>query len=172
MSVAELAKELKLTPQAIYHHVKKLQEGGMVEVTREERSGHLIESYYRAAAEDFLISTGKLRSETVNDRKLAEDMILSALQALNKIGINLDLNKDKISQLVEIRAGLTQECCLEDENFTRETDALWNMDDVNLLAKQIATEFLGTITMSSEEFAKQQASRKKLRDLLLSLKKK
>ena len=172
MSVAELSGELKLTPQALYHHIKKLQEGGMVEVTREERCGHLIESYYRATAEDFLITTGKLRSETVHDKKLAEDMITSALQALNKVGAKLALDKDKISQLVEIRAGLTDECCKDDEEFVRAYDAIWNMDDVNILAKQIAAEFLGTLTMSDGEFTKQQGNRKKLRDLLLSLQKK
>jgi DNA-binding transcriptional ArsR family regulator len=172
MSVCELSEELKLTPQALYHHIKKLQEGGMVEVTREERCGHLIESYYRATAEDFLISTGKLRSETVHDKKLAEEMITSALQAINKVGMKLDLDKSKISQLVEIRAGITDECCKDDEEFVKAYDAIWNMDDVNILAKQIASEFLGAVTMSNEEFTKQQGSRKKLRDLLLSLQKK
>jgi hypothetical protein len=51
-------------------------------------------------------------------------------------------------------------------------DAIWNADDVNILAKQIAAEFLGDLTMSNEEFTKQQGNRKKLRDLLLSLQKK
>jgi DNA-binding transcriptional ArsR family regulator len=172
MSVTELSEELKLTPQALYHHIKKLHEGGMVEVTREERSGHLIESYYRATAEDFLITTGKLQAKTVHDKELAEEMITSALQALNKVGMKLGLDKDKISQIVEIRAGLTDECCKDDEEFVRAYDEIWNMDDVNILAKQIAAEFLGTLTMSNEELTKQQGSRKKLRDLLLSLQKK
>jgi DNA-binding transcriptional ArsR family regulator len=172
MSVCELSEELKLTPQALYHHIKKLQEGGMVEVTREERCGHLIESYYRATAEDFLITTGKLQAKTVHDKKLTEEMITSALQALNKVGMKLALDKDKISQLVEMQAGLTHECCKDDEEFVKAYDAIWNMDDVNILAKQIAAEFLGTLTMSNEEFTEQQGSRKKLRDLLLSLKKK
>ena len=171
MSVCELSEELKLTPQALYHHIKKLQEGGMVEVSREERCRHLIESYYRATAEDFLISTGKLRSETVHDKKLAEEMITSALQAINKVGVKLDMDKNKIAQLVEIRAGLTDECCKDDEEFVKAYDAIWNMDDVNILAKQIASEFLGNLTMSNDEFTKQQGNRKKLRDLLLSLRK-
>jgi DNA-binding transcriptional ArsR family regulator len=172
MSVCELSEELKLTPQALYHHIKKLHEGGMVEVTREERRGHLIESFYRATAEDFLISTGKLQSKTVHDKKLAEEMITSALQALNKVGAKLSLDKDKISQLVEIRAGITDECCKDEGEFVRAYDAIWNMDDVNVLAKLIAAEFLGDLTMSNEEFTKQQGSRKRLRDLLLSLQKK
>ena len=172
MSVAELSDELKLTPQALYHHIKKLQEGGMVEVTREERSGHIIESYYRAVAEDFLISTGKLRSETIHDRKLTEEMITSALQTLNKVGLKLELDKSKIAQLVEIRAGLTSECCKDDEKFTHAQDEIWSLDDVNILAKELANEFLGIISMSNEEFTKHQGNRKKLRDLLLSLQKK
>jgi DNA-binding transcriptional ArsR family regulator len=59
MSVSQLAAELNLTPQAVYHHVKKLVKGGLVEVSREERCGHLIESYYRATAEMFSFSLGK-----------------------------------------------------------------------------------------------------------------
>ena len=51
-------------------------------------------------------------------------------------------------------------------------DEIWNLDNENILAKQIATEFLSTLFMSDYEFTKQQETRKKLRDLLLSLVKK
>ncbi len=53
MTVSKIADELNVTPQAVYHHIKKLVETELVEVTREVRVDHLIESYYRATAEVF-----------------------------------------------------------------------------------------------------------------------
>jgi DNA-binding transcriptional ArsR family regulator len=156
MTVGQLAAELGITPQALYHHIKKLLDGKMVEIVREERVGHLIESYYRATAEDFLLMTGKLRSQTFRDRKLAKDQMISCLSALRKLDFDLEFDENKISQLVDLRAGLT----------------IWNMDNLDLLTQQIASDLAGTLLMSDREFAGQQETRKKLRDLLLSLIKK
>src|SRR2546425_4507968 len=50
MTVSQIAAELNLTPQAIYHHIRKLKEAGIVEIAREERVDHFIETYYRASA--------------------------------------------------------------------------------------------------------------------------
>jgi DNA-binding transcriptional ArsR family regulator len=172
MTVSQLASELDLTPQALYHHIKKLLEGEMVEVAREERIGHLIESYYRATAEDFLLVTGKLSAQTFRDRKLAEEQVTVVLNALKKLGFNLDFDENKISQLVDLRAELTTECCENDDKCIRVQDEIWNMDDLNLLTKQIACELAATLLMSDEGFVRQQENRKKLRDLLLSLVKK
>src|SRR5207253_1996382 len=41
MTVSQIAGELNLTPQAIYHHIRKLRDAGMVEVAREQRVDHL-----------------------------------------------------------------------------------------------------------------------------------
>lgn len=169
MTVSQLASELDLTPQALYHHIKKLLEGGMVEVAREERIGHLIESYYRAAAEDFLLSSGKLSAQTLRDKKLALEQVTVVLNALKKLGFNLDFDKDKISRLVDLRAELTTECTKNDEKCIRVEEEIWNMDDLNFLTKQIACDFSTTLLMSDEGFVRQQETRKKLRDLLLSL---
>jgi DNA-binding transcriptional ArsR family regulator len=172
MTVSQLASELDLTPQALYHHIKKLLEGEMVEVAREERIGHLIESYYRATAEDFLLITGKLSAQTFRDRKLAEEQVTVVLNALTKLGFNLEFDENTISQLVDLRAELTTECCENDDKSIRVQDEIWNMDDLNILTKQIACELAATLLMSDEGFVRQQETRKKLRDLLLSLVKK
>lgn len=171
MTVGQLAAELGLTPQALYHHIKKLLEGKMVEVAREERIGHLIESYYRATAEDFLLMCGKLKVQTLRDRKLAEQQVISCLNALKRLDFDLEFDENKISQLVDLRAGLS-ECCKDDERLTRVLDGIWNMDDLDLLTQQIASDLAGTLLMSDRDFANQQETRKKLRDLLLSLIKK
>ena len=59
MTVSQIAAELNLTPQAIYHHIRKMRDTGLVEVAREERVDHFIETYYRATAEIFNFSHGE-----------------------------------------------------------------------------------------------------------------
>ena len=70
MTVSQIAHELNITPQTIYHHIKRLVEGNLVEVTREVRVDHLIESYYRATAEVFHFTIGKTSrgKEVLHDR--------------------------------------------------------------------------------------------------------
>jgi len=50
MTVSQIAAELGMTPQAIYHHIRKFRDADLVEVAREERIDHFIETYYQAAA--------------------------------------------------------------------------------------------------------------------------
>jgi len=171
MNVSQLAAELGITSQAIYHHIRKLLKGKMVEVAREERIGHLIESYYRATAEDFLLSHGKMSAQNLRDRKLAEEQVTTVLKALKKLGLNLEFDENKISQLVDLRQDLEIGCCESPKKLELE-DEIWNLDNLDLFTKVIASDFAGTLLMSDDEFAKKQETRKKLRELLLSLAKK
>jgi DNA-binding transcriptional ArsR family regulator len=172
MTVSQLAKELNLTPQALYHHINKLLKGEMVEVVREERIGHLIESYYRATAENFLLTHGKISSQTFRDRKLAEEQVTTVLNALKRLGFKLEFDEKKISQWIDLRAGLNRSCEAAGKKKFEIEDEIWNLDDLNFLTKMMATDFVGKLLMSDDEFARQQETRKKLRDLLLSLAKK
>ena len=90
LTVGQISAELDMTPQAIYHHIKKLEKAGLVEVTREERCGHLIESYYRATAETFLCSIGSLYK-----KKVKIDM-LTVLDGLSKLGFKME-SSDEIA---------------------------------------------------------------------------
>ena len=167
MNVTQLAEELGVTSQAVYHHIRKLLKGNMVEVAKEKRTGHLIESYYRATAEDFILSHGKVDSQTLHDKKLAEEETMTVLSALKKLGFNLEFDEKKISQLVDLKVTI-DECCPTAKTPEIE-DKIWNMDELNLLMKVMASDFVSTLLMSEEEFAKQQTDRKKLRSFLLSL---
>ncbi|UCC28564.1 MAG: hypothetical protein JSW29_03760, partial [Candidatus Bathyarchaeota archaeon] len=60
----------------------------------------------------------------------------------------------------------------DDERYTRVIDGIWNMDNLDLLTQQIASDLAGKLLMSDEEFDSQQATAKKLRNLLLSFIKK
>jgi len=165
MNASQIAEELGVTSQAIYHHIKKLLKGKMIEVVREERVGHLIESYYRATAEDFLLSHGKVSKQALHDRERTQEQITKVLTGLNKLGLNLEFDENKISQLADLRAGVDDPCTA----CEKYEDDIWNMEDLDLQMRIMAAEFAGTILMSEKEFRKQQENRKKLRELLLSL---
>ena len=167
MTANQIAEELSVTSQAIYHHIKKLLKGKMIEVTKEERVGHLIESYYRATAEDFLLSTGKTRAKTLHNRKLVEEQVTAVLNAFRKLGLKLEPNEKQTSQLVDLWVGM-QECCPGPKKLELE-DEIWNMDELGLLEKTMAAEIMGILVMSDHEFTVNQENRQKFRDVLLSL---
>jgi len=164
MTVAQIAAELNLSPQAVYHHMKKLLKGQMIEVTREERVGHLIESYYRATAESFSVSVGK----AAGSRKLAKEQVENILNALKNLGFNIEFDEKKISQLTALWGDLN-ECCANSGKFE---DAIAELDDVDFLTKQVVQEYAEILSMSDEEFTRQLKNKKKFRDLLQSLIKK
>src|SRR5437667_12355256 len=83
MTVSQIAAELNLTPQAIYHHIRKLRDSDLVEVAREERVDHFIETYYRATAEMFNLSHGEGMPQAYAEEKTKE-----TLMALSRIGLS------------------------------------------------------------------------------------
>jgi len=163
MTVSQMAADLNITPQAVYHHIKKLQKGDLVEVAREERIDHIIESYYRSTAETFYCSIGK----TLLSRKFAEEQLTTILNALKRLGFNLEFDENKVSQLIDLHREL-QECC----GSGKFEDSIADLNDVDFLTKQTVQEYAETLSMSNKEFAKQQELKKKFRDLLISLIKK
>jgi DNA-binding transcriptional ArsR family regulator len=163
MTVSQMAAELNITPQAVYHHIKKLQKADMVEVAREERIDHIIESYYRATAETFFCSFG----ETPRTKELAVEQMKTVLNALKKLGFNVRFNNNDLSKLTEIQREhkALKECCGSE---TLE-DAIADLDDVDFLTKQVVKEYAETLSMPNDKFLKQQRLRKEFRDLLMSL---
>lgn len=165
MTVSQIAEELGVTSQAIYHHMKKLLRGKMVEITREERVGHLIESYYRATAEDFLLSHGKIKPTSLRDRKNLEEQVTTVLNTLNGLGLDLEFDREKILQIVDIQVALSA-CSKCDPKIE---DRIWNKEELDVRARLLATEFAGILSMSDELFAQRQETARKQRELLLSL---
>ena len=162
MTVSQIAADLNITPQAVYHHIKKLQKGEMIEVAREERLGHLIESYYRATAEVFSCRVGNHGTKESGMMQMK-----TVLNALQKIGFDLEFDESKVSELVEVQRSL-KECC-ESDKFD---DAIAELDDVDFAATQKVHECAELLSMSEKEFVKRQEVKRKFRDLLVSLIKK
>ena len=161
MTVSQIASTLGVTPQAIYHHMKKLQNADLVIVEREERVGHLIESYYRATAEAFLCSVGV----TPSGREFFEKQTKTTLDALVKIGLKLEYDEDDIQALIEKQDELLK-CCNEKDFEENLKDTLGDLDN-NTLA--LVKDFGKLIVMTDEEFEKHQQLNREFRDALKSL---
>ncbi len=163
MTVSQIASNLGLTPQAIYHHIKKLQKADLVAVAREERVGHLIESYYRATAEAFLCSVGV----TPSGREFFEKQTKTTLDALVRVGFKLEYDEDDIQHLIEKQDELLK-CCGEKDYEENLKDTLDDIDN-NTLA--LVKDFGTLIASTDEEFEKKQQLQREFRDALKSLEK-
>jgi DNA-binding transcriptional ArsR family regulator len=160
MTVSQIAAELNLTPQTVYHHIKKLVGAEMVEVTREVRVDHLIESYYQATAEVFHVTVGN----TSHSKEALTENLETSLNALKKVGFNINYTKQDVNQLAELMMQLN-DCC----NAKQYEDVISKLDDVDHFAKQDVQEFAGLLSMSEEELKKQDKIKKKFRELLRAL---
>ncbi len=163
MTVSQIADQLDLTPQTVYHHIKRLVEAEMVEVTREVRVDHLIESYYMATAEVFHLTVGK----TSGGKETLSEFLTASLEALKKLGFNLAYTDKDVAQLVE----LTMErdaCC----NAKEYEEAIAKLGDLDLLTKEDVQEYAATLSMSDKELEEQDEIDVKFRELLRSLVKK
>jgi DNA-binding transcriptional ArsR family regulator len=167
MTVSQIAKELGITPQAIYHHIKKLLNGGIVEVVREERLGHLIESYYMTTAETFNFSMGGTESKKPQSQKLVKEQEIATLNALKKLGFKIEFNENKVSELVAVKSEM-EECC----SSAKFEDAIAGIEDLDFPTKLLVGDYAKIISMSDREFTKREEISRKQRDLLRSLVKK
>ncbi|HYS99695.1 MAG TPA: winged helix-turn-helix domain-containing protein [Thermoplasmata archaeon] len=142
MTVSQIAGELNLTPQAIYHHIRKLRDADMVEVAREERVDHFIETYYRATAEIFNMSHGEGSSSGYHEAKTAE-----ALQALSKIGIHVRSDPQVVTRLVDLMNRMGQ--IGEKSEWS---DSIAGLEDVDFFVKQEVGHLAQLLSMSDTEF--------------------
>lgn len=164
MTVSKIAELLEVTPQTVYHHIRKLEDGGLVESTREERiSTNLLEKYYRATAEVFHFGLGDARSHP----KATRHLISLALQSMEKIGITVEYNDAAITKLASAQTKVDA-----NPNVVKYTEIISRIDDVDLVTKGILERYAGLISMSEEEFTKFSNALKELWSALRSLLKK
>jgi len=160
-TISQVAEELKLTPQAIYHHVKKLLKAGMIEVEREERVENFIEKYYRASAEVFELSWGAQgKSQTM----AAEHRLGETLRSLPKIGIHVEVEDSKVSKISRIqnRLGVLGERKDLEEKIS-------NLSDVDFVGKQELASMARMISMTESQFQEWMGLQKNMRTELKSM---
>jgi DNA-binding transcriptional ArsR family regulator len=160
MTVSQIAQDLNLTPQTVYFHIKKLVEANMVEVSREVRVDHLIESYYQATAEVFHFTVGN----TTHSKETLEETIKAVLNALKKIGFKINYDNETINKLADLQMKL-QECCRAKEY----EEKIEKLDDEDFFVKQDLQEYASILSISDEEIKKEDQIKKEFRKLLRSL---
>ena len=159
LTVGQISAELDMTPQAIYHHIKKLEKAGLVEVTREERCGHLIESYYRATAETFLCSIGSLYK-----KKIKIDM-LTVLDGLSKLGFKMESSDEIASKLVDLETK-----ALKYKGANKLEDAIVKLEkEMDFMTLEMVKHYADLMSMSEKEYDKRQKLGRALRQFLLSI---
>ena len=156
MTVSQIADELDLTPQAIYHNIRKLRDSSMVEVAREERVDHFIETYYRATAEIFHLEHGQ-----AEPKEMAQKRTREAFEALKRIGINVRTDPEAIARVVEIerraeQLGMNPEL----------TDKIAGLEDIDFLTRQSLAYYAKTMTMSDADFNEGLKLQREFRKLL------
>ena len=143
LTISQIAEELRMTPQAIYHHIKKLLTMGMVEVTREERVGNFVEAYYRAAAEVFEFSWGSSGKRTVR----AEQRLRDNLMSLEKLGINVKIQDNDVAQILKVQKKIGN---LGTNRALQEKVS--KLEEVDFVGKQELTSAASMISLTDKQF--------------------
>lgn len=157
MTVSQLADALDKTPQAIYHQIKKLLETGLVEVAREERVDHFIETYYRATAEVFEFHHGEVGSRE------AEKQLTEAFEALSKVGIVIEVDKDLVKKAMEVESR-SSKLGLSPELEKR----IAELPEVGFMTKGHVYSLAQMALMTDKEFEEMIGAQKALRKLMTS----
>lgn len=154
-TVSQLAVSLKKTPQAMYHQIKILLDMGFVEVAREERVDHFIETYYRATAEVFEFSHGE------NPGKEVAKQLKEVPEALAKIGLKVNADEELLAKVAKLEGkisalGMRPE--LEEK--------IQQLEDVGFFTRQHAYKYAQMATMTDKQFEEMITATRELRQLL------
>jgi DNA-binding transcriptional regulator GbsR (MarR family) len=162
MTATQLAEELNLSTHTVYHHLQKLKNADLVAVVREERVGHLIESYYRATAEVFDFTIGESR----NGMGFQIGFVRSIVDALTKIGFDLEYNESTAQEIVNTEKKITE---LSDTTTIKEKVS--KLDDTDFFLEQRAVEVAKSLTLSDKAYGELTEARGRIRELYLSMSK-
>jgi DNA-binding transcriptional ArsR family regulator len=157
---SQIAEELRMTPQAIYHHIKKLLAAELVEVIREERVENFIETYYRATAEVFEFSWGT----SAKNQAQAEQRLREALVSLDKVGIKVKVNEGTLVQIIKTQARIA--------NFFDKSELhekVSKLEGIDFLTRQEMASLASMMSLTDNQFQEWLELQKELRKLLKGL---
>lgn len=157
MTVSQIASDLGLTAQAIYHHIRRLRKAGLVEVSREERIDHFIETYYRAAAEVFQILHGEGKGP-----KTENEMTRDALEGLAALGMKVRTDPDSVSKATRIMNRL-EECC----GLSKFEAKLDGYDEADFFVKQMMHELASMLMEDDGQLEESFKLQRELKALLM-----
>lgn len=158
MTVSQISGELALTPQTIYHHIRKMRKAEMVEVSREERIENVVESYYRATAGYFHFVNGSCASECGGMEWLHE-----ILKGLGNLDLKVDLSDKEASRILRLGEGIMRQ--RQDPNVVGK---IYDMDDIDPSVGDVLAEYAMMMNMNDQEFGEYLEALSTLRERLLS----
>lgn len=159
-TVSQIADELQKSPAAMYHQVHKLMEAELIEIAREERVDHFVETYYRASAEVFYLTYGE-----EGEKKHGEKRAREALQALGKLGLSPSVDEENVSRLAHLQQKI--ESMSYDADLESQIDGL---EGVDYFTKSCMLSFAKYIVMTDKQFEELLKLTRELRELLRSSK--
>jgi len=155
MTVSQISETLHKTPQNIYHHIRKLVEGGLVEVVREEKIENFIERYYRTTAEIFEVTHGR------GEEEISETEVKALLKSLSTAKLIRSVDDQTSSRAVKLLQK-TRSVNYGDD-LTRKLEKI---DDAALALKLHTTDYAQLLLMSDTQFEEYQKLQRQLRELL------
>ena len=106
LSTADLAKALDKSHSSIIYHLNLLKKAGLVEETRVERKGNLVQTYYKSTAKKFIISYSLSDSlsrdagEILNWRR---EMLRKTLEGFQAFGIEVpEEEREQVLELLDV----------------------------------------------------------------------
>jgi DNA-binding transcriptional ArsR family regulator len=156
MTVSQIASQVGLTPQTVYHHIRRLRKAGMVEVSKEVRTEHIVKSFYRATAGYFHFVNGSCASECRGMEWLRE-----ILKGLGNLGLEVNLSDRETAGILKLGEELKRRW--EDPDIVGK---IYDMDDVDPSVGHDLGEFAMMMRMNEREFAKYLETQRTLRERL------
>jgi len=154
-TVSQISEQLNKTPQTIYHHMRKLVEGGLVEVSRQETIENIIEKYYRATAEIFEVRHGQ------GGEELDEADVREILKSLSSAGLIRKIDDRTGSRAVKL---LKQ---MRNLGFGPDLQQkLERLNDADLAVKLHTVDYAELILMSDRDFAVYQRLQREFRNTI------
>ncbi|MFO8109446.1 MAG: helix-turn-helix domain-containing protein [Thermoplasmata archaeon] len=98
-SISELAEEIGITPQTVYHHIHKLLDAGLIHISREEMCGNLMKRYY-AVEEEWLDSSAVWDDLTLKQKKNYKLAALGTIKGMVNRGIKYIQKRKRIESEV------------------------------------------------------------------------
>ncbi len=139
-TVQQLAKMFGINPGTVYHHVKVLQNAGLVEETRTEIEKNIVMRYYKAVAREFRIDfnniAGKNDIDVTQWVKSRVEGLIDALKAYN-----IDIPKENypeaeglITKFVNLESKIKEEVAPKNPEILKNTDPSTVKDIFSLMA--------------------------------------
>ena len=168
LTVKEVSTRLGMTAQNIYHHVRKLQDAGLVRVVEERRSGHLIQRFYTGTADTFIYNEDRIEERGVQSS-------VDVLNGLNELGIGVEVSEEnvvRLAQMHERRLRLLDAPSVENDmcTYCSFSGYFMKFGPMNPMLLGRILQYANLMNMTDDEFEGSLRLTRKLRGFLLSIK--